>query len=172
MPMRTLKCQGRTLIELLICLMTASLLLTNGIPQLARLKENLEASQFNNRLAVLIQQARTTAFSNQQTVIICPWQNSKCASDWHNPIKSFIDENGNAQLEPDEKVLATLETSSVITLDWKGMSSKAFLRMNGRGQTPVSNGTFSLCLRGALFRQIIINRQGRIRSTTPSTTDC
>lgn len=170
--MRTLKCQGRTLIELLICLMTAGLLLTNGIPQLARLKENLAASQFSNSLTVLIQQARTTAFSSQRTVVICPWQNSKCSSDWHNPIKSFIDENGNAQLEPSEKVLATLETSSAMTLDWNGMSSKALLRISGRGLTPTSNGTFTICLRGTLFRQIIINRQGRIRAATPKTTDC
>lgn len=170
--MRAFKCQGRTLIELLICLMTAGLLLTNGIPQLTRLKENLVASQFNNSLTLLIQQARTAAFSSQRTVIICPWQNSNCSSDWHNPIKSFIDENGNAQLESNEKVLATLEASSVLTLGWKGMGNKAFVRISGRGLTPTSNGTFTLCLRGVLFKQIIINRQGRIRGATPSNTEC
>lgn len=172
MSMRILDSQGHTIAELLVCLATASLLLANGIPQFAKLKENLEASQFSNDFTLLLQQARTKAFSSQQTVIICPWQNSTCTSNWKNPIKSFMDENGNAHLEPNEQVLSTLEAYSAITLDWKGMGSKTYLRMSGRGLTPTSNGTFHLCLRGELFRQIIINRQGRIRSATPITTDC
>jgi type IV fimbrial biogenesis protein FimT len=81
-------------------------------------------------------------------------------------LTSFVDGNGNRELDAGETLLQTLAIPSHVQADWVGAKPMHSLHFSGQGTTYLSNGTFTLCHQEGLIRygRLVISRQGRVRA--------
>lgn len=161
-----------TLLELLvvITLITSIVLLTSPIFELA---SKSRIRQFEHQLFLIVQQARMHATTQRKRVTICPLdENNSCHSNWSAPISSFEDPNGNRRLDPDEKLITTLAPLRLIEVSWKGMGGNRAIHFNLHGHTSVTNGRIRLCRHEKVIRDLVLNRQGRLRRSVTEDSQC
>lgn len=168
--MKSINQTGMTLTEsLAACALLAALLSLS--PSIFSIIDKQRLASANTQLSQLILQARSYALTNNVRTTLCHLdQQQRCSSQWQPKLSLFLDSNGNRQLDHSERLLAA-STLSHVQLDWRGMSPANSLHFNGNGHTFVSNGTFTLCHINKLDHhyQLVINRQGRLRSVKQST---
>lgn len=163
---------GMTLLECLYCTLILSALALATTPVLSWL-EDMETQQAQAELRLLLNHARHTALQHNERYTLCPLhQNGQCSLPWQGTISVFKDNNGNRRLDADEQIMQNMQLAPSIRLHWRGTLPLHSLHFAGNGITHLSNGTFVLCRpQSATQRRIIINRQGRIR-TSKSPTPC
>ncbi|MGH8435972.1 MAG: GspH/FimT family pseudopilin [Pseudomonas sp.] len=163
---------GFTLPEILMTLAVMTLLSFIAAP-LTDMISSVRTRHFSDQLYALIQQTRLHAMTQRKRVTLCPLSpDGQCTHDWNMALVSFEDANGNRRLDPTEKPLANLDAIRGLDLKWAGMGDGRSLHFNGLGITAVTNGRFTLCRNGLAKREIVLNRQGRLRSQAASNSPC
>lgn len=166
--MRTYSIAGYSLLDLLIALVIICTLIGIAAPALSSWNEQQRLRSLQTDLFNMTNKARYLAMTSQSRVTLCPLsEQGKCKQSWSGSISSFIDNNGNRQLDAGEDVFSTLYVPSSITLNWRGMLPKNSIHFSNQGVTFVSNGTMSLCAPRpyAYSGTMVINRQGRVKTS-------
>lgn len=164
--MRTNQIAGYNLLDLLIALTLLSILLSIATPALSAWLESQRLHSLQAGLFHATNKARYLAMTSQNRVTLCHLsEQGKCQQGWNGSISSFIDSNGNRQLDAGEEVFSTLYVPNSITLNWRGMQPNNSIHFSNQGVTFVSNGTMSLCpsRQGARTAAMVISRQGRVK---------
>lgn len=165
------KTRGFSLLSLLSSLAIIAILLGIGLPSMASLVTTNRLTTQVNQLAGALTFARTEAITRNQHVILCKSQDQlHCSKDaaWHEGWLVFVDDNQNYQYDDNELMLlknGTMQTN--LHIEYAGFGSYAYVTFRPAGSTS-SNGTFTLCDTTATDRPraVIINRAGRIRTST------
>ena len=155
-----------TLIELLITLSLALILSGMALPSFNELLENSKLMTQVDDLAKTLRASRTTAIYENSKVTICPTNDSHtCISDWSAGYMSFVDKNGDRNLNDDEEIL-TIYTNknNKASLNWRAFGFRKSIQWLETGITNHQNGTFYFCHEDATkSRALIITKAGRIR---------
>lgn len=157
--MRNSRQRATTLPELLVTLALLALLSTYAIPSFAKWISTNKQQVLREKLLNSLQMARTQAVLKNRTMELCGSADAlDCDGNWH---KGWI-----LRVAASKEILAVEQLSQVdLPLRWKGARDQIHFRDNG--QTPLSNGRFTLCDDdGKLVWQLIISRQGRVRPAT------
>ncbi len=163
--------RGHSLISLLTTLVVSGILLGIGVPSMAGLVTANRLSTQVNQLAGALTFARTESITRNQHVIICKSNDQlQCSKEsaWHEGWLVFVDDNQNHQYDDNELVLLQNGMAQMnLRIDYAGFGSHAYITFRPAGSTS-SNGTFTLCDTTATdnARALIINRAGRIRTST------
>ena len=166
--MRTYSTAGQSLLDLLITLTLIVILIGIATPALSSWNERQRLRSLQADLFHMTNKARYLAMTSQRRVTLCSLSDQgKCQQSWGGSISSFIDNNGNRQLDAGETVFSTLYVPSSITLTWRGMLPNNSIHFSNQGVTFVSNGTMSLCPSRPDARSgtMVINRQGRVKTS-------
>lgn len=159
---------GYSLLQLIITLAVASILLRIGIPHWGRLVENNLIIAERQQFFALLQFARQTAIMQNQTITLCPSQDSiQCSEDyasWHTGYMVFADTNGNKQRELTETRLHISDTARTGVLIQTSSGRRA-IRYQMDGSAWGSNVTIRFCAQHhpVLNRTLIVHGSGRIR---------
>ncbi|HZX15519.1 MAG TPA: GspH/FimT family pseudopilin [Pseudomonas sp.] len=166
--MRTDSIAGYSLLDVLITLALIGTLIGIGTPALSSWSEQQRLRSLQTNLFHMTNKARYLAMTSQHRVTLCPLsEQGKCQQSWSGSISSFIDSNGNRQLDAGEEIFSTLYVPNSITLNWSGMLPKNSIHFSNQGVTFVSNGTMSLCPTrpDSHSGTMVINRQGRVKTS-------
>lgn len=166
--MRTDSIAGYSLLDSLITLTLIGTLIGIATPALSSWNEHQRLRSLQTDLFHMTNKARYLAMTSQNRVTLCPLsEQGKCQQSWSGSISSFIDNNGNRQLDAGEEVFSTLYVPSSITLNWRGMLPNNSIHFSSQGITFVSNGTMNFCLSrpDAHSGTMVINRQGRVKTS-------
>lgn len=145
---------GFTLVELIIALAVIAILATLAAPALAQLLKNSRDQAAMEELNTLLHHARSRAVEHKRALRLCPSLNGvDCSTDWSQPWL--------LSTEQGKKLYHSTPYSGSRPLQWSGFGEA--IRFHGNGTSPTSNGRFYICDEQAITRQLVINRQGRIR---------
>lgn len=161
-----------TLMELLIVItiICATAMMT---PSFLEFAAKARIRQYEQQFFLLVQQARMHAATHRARVTVCPLDdNQTCHRDWNAPISAFEDPAGKRRLNHDGKLIATLPALPLIGVEWKGMGGNRAIHFNLHGHTAVTNGRFRLCRHGRVIRELVLNRQGRLRHSVTEDSQC
>ncbi|MFC4864519.1 GspH/FimT family pseudopilin [Pseudomonas sp. JS3066] len=161
-----------TLTELLIVLVIicATAMLA---PSFIEFASKARVRHYEQQLFLLVQQARIHAATHRARVTVCPLDdNQMCHRNWNAQISAFEDPTGKRHLNHDDKLIATLPALPLIVVDWKGMGGNRAIHFNLHGHTAVTNGRFRLCRQGKVIRELVLNRQGRLRRSVTEDSQC
>lgn len=148
--------QAFTLYELLITCTLLGVLCSIAFPAFSALRLKSEQDATRNSLESAIHHARLQALIHRRGVELCaiPTAN-RCSTNWNNGWQShFLGALGQP--------LNVQQRTSSTPVIWSGFSQS--LRFQADGTSPISNGRFFQCHKGAVRWQLIINRQGRVRT--------
>ncbi len=166
--MRTDSTAGYSLLDSLITLALIGTLIGIATPALSSWNEHQRLRSLQTDLFHMTNKARYLAMTSQSRVTLCPLsEQGKCQQSWSGSISSFIDSNGNRQLDAGEEVFSTLYVPINITLNWRGMLPNNSIHFSNQGVTFVSNGTMSFCSSRSNTHNgtMVINRQGRVKTS-------
>ena len=166
--MRTYSIAGYSLLDLLVALTLFGILLGIAAPALSSWNEQQRLRSLQANLFHMTNKARYLAMTSQSRVTLCSLsEQSKCQPGWSGSISSFIDNNGNRQLDAEEEIFSTLYVPINITLNWRGMLPNNSIHFSNQGVTFVSNGTMSICSSrpNTYNGTMVINRQGRVKTS-------
>lgn len=166
--MRTYSIAGYSLLDVLITLTLVVTLIGIATPALSSWSKQQRLRSLQADLFHMTNKARYLAMTSQNRVTLCSLsEQGRCQQRWSGSISSFIDNNGNRQLDAGEEIFGTLYVPSSITLNWRGMLPNNSIHFSNQGVTFVSNGTMSLCPSrpDAHSGTMVINRQGRVRTS-------
>ena len=161
-------CAGFSLLEAIYTLTLMTCLIAMATPASVNWidKQKMHSSQVD--FFRIASQARALAMTRQRRVTLCPLTDQgTCSNSWSNRISSFIDTNGNRQLDSGEEIIQTLLLADTVRLNWHGMQPTHSIQFSSQGMALVSNGTMSFCSRKPEVKNkaVIINRQGRIKTS-------
>ena len=161
---------GFTLIELMIAVALAGILLGMGVPALNLFVSNARQTGAINDFVSSMHTARSTAITTNARVTICPSSNGNdCdAVDWEDGWIVFGDPDSDQVVDPDERILATSEGGTGLTIESPEFASFLTYRPNGRvmnASLDGSSGEFTVCdKRGADHAKVlIVDLSGRPR---------
>jgi type IV fimbrial biogenesis protein FimT len=151
---------GFSLSELLVALALLSTLTSLALPSLGQRLEQARQATLHDNLARTIQLARTQAVQQRRRIELCALGSSEqCGQDWSNGwLTRDVASSEVLQvypLQPGESLL-----------QWSGLGPS--IRFLPDGSTPLSNGRFFQCHAGQPAWQLVISRQGRLRSSSAS----
>lgn len=159
---------GFSLLQLILTLAIGSILLTLAVPQWGRLTENNAIAAARSDLSAVLQLARLTAVTDQQTITLCPSSDqANCNNDytaWHLGYILFADTDGDKSRDADE---ALIRVGSAGHPGVRIHSSKGrrAIRYRADGSAWGSNVTLRFCSNNhaALNRALILYGSGRLR---------
>lgn len=161
------KCNGFTIIELLVSIAILLSLASIGIPSLNNfiIKVRVDNEVFHVHRLLLF--SRNAAINSNQKVTFCPLDESnQCINRWHKELSVFTDINNNKIFEPllNEKLLAhkaAIRAGDMLSYGTtrNGLTYAETGHLSGWGQ----NATFSYCPENhpEKSRGIIVARSGR-----------
>ncbi|MCY1287259.1 Type II transport protein GspH [compost metagenome] len=160
---------GHTLVELMLCLLIGGIVLGLALPSFSALLNSSTQAQLTNQLLGQLHYARGTAVLGKTTVALCAGQD-RCSgsSNWQRQLLVFIDQNGNGQLDPAEKLLRQEPLRPDYSWQWSSFRHRSYVLFDSDGTTRALNGTFTLCENGTPLKQIVISVSGRPRTQSPS----
>jgi type IV fimbrial biogenesis protein FimT len=162
---------GQTLVELLVCLLIGSIMLSMALPSFRTLAQNNQKSQEVNQLVGMLHYARSTAVLKKRTSSLCAGTDRCFASlTWHNALLVFADQNGNGQLDAGEEILQQSVIADNYAWQWSNFRKSPHLTYEHDGTTRALNGTFTLCKSGEALHQVVISLSGRVRTQSPGNT--
>lgn len=152
--------RAMTLVELLTVVSVLGIVLTLGVPAMESLLHSNRERTLLDQLLAHHHLARSHAASTLRDTELCGSSDlRKCDGDWSkNWLVREISTN---------EVLAQYNLLPSQRLEWRGFDKSLLYR--GNGTTPRSNGRFTLCRKDRSVWELVINRQGRVRYVTPST---
>lgn len=150
--------RGYTLLDLLVTLTLLALLATFAIPNLTQFVDSNRQQALLEELQRSLQAARARAILEGRTIEICAYSDEEpCGNDWN---KGWI-----LRVSRTKEVLTVKQSAPTEgTLRWNGYTPTVRFRPNGT--SPTGNGRFTFCSSQAMAWQLVINRQGRIRSAS------
>jgi type IV fimbrial biogenesis protein FimT len=160
--------EGLSLVELLATLSIVGILLTLGMPSLARFAAEAELRAQSSALSVALARARLRAVETASIVTVCPSTNATVCqpgTDWSSGWLVFDDGPRAGQPGPARGVLeaALLDPDRLLL---SSTSGRRTIRFRADGTSAGSNVTMTLCdpRHPGLGRQLVINNIGRVRS--------
>ncbi|MDD0844525.1 GspH/FimT family pseudopilin [Pseudomonas sp. Gutcm_11s] len=145
-----------SLAEQMLTLALISIACGIALPSLSAAVQKNQSEALRDRLQASLHAARTYAVLHRRPVEICASQNGKqCSSNWDEGWMTRLSKSPNNLIERHQILQPT-------QLDWQGFGAN--IRFLANGTSPASNGRFYQCQAGAVFWQLIINRQGRVRA--------
>ena len=149
-----------TLIEMFIVLALMAIVAQIAVPAFQDFLERNQQQVLSDQIARAVQHARAHAVTHRTRVELCGSRDGvSCHSDWSQGwlLKELKqDEPLNImRLKPDKK-----------RLNWSGFQSK--IQFSSNGSSPTGNGRFYSCHKQQISWQLILNRQGRLRTASDS----
>ncbi|HKM36258.1 MAG TPA: GspH/FimT family pseudopilin [Thiopseudomonas sp.] len=144
-----------TLIEMLIVLTLLAIFAQVATPALQDFLERNRQQALFDQVSRAIYTARTYAVTHQVQVELCASSDGvTCDQDWSQGwLLHEMD-----QAEP----IAVTQLNHKQQLHWSGFRPR--IRFNSTGISPTSNGRFYSCSKQEISWQLILNRQGRLRT--------
>lgn len=160
------KALGLTLLELLIVILTISLMAAVGTANMPHLIAQQQSTASLNQIIGGVAFARRSAITLGVVTTFCPSDNLAAPSDgastnidgpaissgcgprdtWHKGSIIFQDRNGNGQLEANDTLLRRLPGwSHNATVAWRAFRARSYLQFTRRGFTNWQNGSFVYC---------------------------
>lgn len=165
---------GFTLLELMITLVIAAIVLTQGVPSFyTTIKNNRLITQTNNLVADL-NLARSEAITRGVNTIVCqtanPGAGTACGGSWSTGWLVYVDDNGDNTFTPANDTLLRVGYPGAgdITVAANAVATPNVI-FNSNGLTNETGAaTFAICDdRGtSVGRQVNVNVTGRIRTFT------
>ncbi|NVJ51275.1 MAG: GspH/FimT family pseudopilin [Gammaproteobacteria bacterium] len=169
------KVHGFTLLELLFVSTTIFILLSLGMSSFFSLLQQQKVIVEFNRLAGMLNHARTLSIQSGQAITVCGSQDQvHCDGSWNQQYIAFFDANNNLQVDtPIEFVLQTkTPKADVFDIRWSAFGRQQYLKFLPTGITAHHNGTFTLCHKNNKYsRALSITKSGRIRKSRDSNGD-
>lgn len=171
-----MKCNGFTLIDLIITLSIISILLTVGLPSLSTQIQHTRVKTATNSLLEAINLTRTQAvFTNKRATI-------RKQTNWENGWEVFVDKNNDGLLGDDETPLKQHEKLHGVRIKANSHINN-YVSYIGTGESRNANGTnsagafqagtFTICPEGkGKGYKLILSRGGRVRQHEISAQDC
>ena len=167
-------CAGFSLLEAICSLTLIVCLITMATPASVNWIDKQRMHSLQTDFFHMAYQARAVAMTRKSRVTLCPLTDQGiCSFNWSNRLSSFIDSNGNRQIDLGEEIVHVLSITETVRLNWRGMRPTNSIHFSSQGVTFVSNGTMSFCSRNPAINNeaVVINRQGRIK-TSSTVTNC
>lgn len=149
-----------TLVELLIVLALVAITGNIAIPALQDFLERNQQQMLYQQISRALQHARSYAVTHRVPVELCASNDGlSCNSDWsHGWLLRELNQTST--------IAVTLLNSDRQRLQWKGFNQT--IQFHGTGTSPIGNGRFYSCHKGKVSWQLVINRQGRLRTEPDS----
>ena len=164
-----------TLIELMLSLSIVSILLGGAIPSFSNIIENTKVDSNLQTLTQTLQLSRISAITENSMVTLCPSSSGmNCDSNWSSGYISFIDHNGDRQLNEKDTILTQVNNiDKKLVIYWKVFGNKKSLQWLSTGITNHQNGSFILCYNNKKqnARGLFITKAGRVRFSKDSNND-
>ncbi len=149
-----------TLIELLIVLALVAILGQIAAPALQDFLARNQQQALYNQISRSLQHARSYAVTNRVSVELCGTHDGlTCHTDWS---QGWL----LRELNNDSLIAVTLLDSDQQHLHWSGFQKE--IEFHSNGISPRGNGRFYNCYKNTIGWQLILNRQGRLRTTSPN----
>ncbi|HHX34517.1 MAG TPA: prepilin-type N-terminal cleavage/methylation domain-containing protein [Gammaproteobacteria bacterium] len=150
--------RGFTLIEMGIVLTLLAILAQVAIPAFQDFIERNQQQALYNQIARAVNNARAHAVSNRVRVELCGTLDGlSCNGDWS---RGWLLREVN-QTTP---VAVTQLKTDRRRLHWSGFQPK--IQFHSNGISPTGNGRFYSCNKQKISWQLILNRQGRLRTAS------
>ncbi|MBK1647898.1 GspH/FimT family pseudopilin [Rhabdochromatium marinum] len=174
------RCQGVTLVELVMTLAIAAILLAIGVPSFQNITATNRIASLTNELRGALQLARSEAVKRGRTVTVCKSDDitdstptCNASANWQDGWVVFVDTNNDGSLDSGEIPLRLGQPSIGSAVITTSTRFNDFLRFqpDGRAQGAdnFSNGSINVCI-ASNQRSIIINNIGRIKIETGTCT--
>lgn len=166
--------RGFTLLELLITLVIAAIILTQGVPSFATMIKNNRLITQTNNLVADLNLARSEAITRGIPVIVCrtadPNVANECGGTWTSGWLVYVDDDGDSTFTPATDTLLRVgyPAGGSVTVAANATATPDVI-FNSDGLTDEGGtATFAVCDdRGTSEgRQINVNVTGRIRTST------
>jgi type IV fimbrial biogenesis protein FimT len=163
--------RGFSLVELCVALAIAAVLLGYGVPGYARWLAEQRLMDEARRLSESLALARSEAIKRNGRVQLCAAASrAACASagGWHQGLLMFDDLDGNADVDPDERVVA-FEPSAAQGVTIVGNAPvERYVSFTYSGHArkidgALQMGTFTVCASGLRAIKVVLANSGRAR---------
>lgn len=156
--------KGLSLIEVLFCLLLASILTLAATPALQGLIRQSEAQSAANLMQIRLQQARSLAAQRGRIITVCAGLD-QCdqSAHWQGYLLFFEDRDGNGQRSADERIIRQEPLARQLHWRWASFRRKTYLQLQPDGSTHALNGTMTLCQTGTPTYQVVVSLGGRPR---------
>ncbi|MFP6800730.1 MAG: GspH/FimT family protein [Pseudomonas sp.] len=150
------KISGATLTEVIIATSIISIAISIAAPLLIELFKTSQSKALFSEARSAIEYARTIAILNREIIEICGIGNqSTCNSDWSN---GWIIKELKTQ-----KPIQIRKLDGSTKIRRSGFTQS--IRFYPNGTTPISNGRIYQCNNRKITWQLVINRQGRLKTS-------
>ena len=169
--------QGISLFELLITLCILSILSFFVVPSFSAFISSYQVSIARENIISAIQYSRLVAVQKNRRIVML---NNN--GDWDSGWRIFIDEDGDAQMDPDEIEIATqgeLQNIEIIS----NTPVESYISFVGTGESRLASqqskgglqmGSLSICHASQKLEgfKLFLSKVGRLRSKKLSVTEC
>lgn len=147
-----------TLVELCIVLALLAILAQVAVPAFQDFLERNQQQTLYNQVARAVNHARAHAVTHRVRVELCGTLDGRsCNKDWS---QGWLLREINQPLP----IAVTQLKTDRRRLQWSGFQTK--IQFHSNGISPTSNGRFYSCHKQEISWQLILNRQGRLRSAS------
>lgn len=147
-----------TLVELLIVLTLLAILAQFALPTMHDFIQRNQQHALSNQIARALHNARAYAVTHRVGVELCGSQDGlSCVSDWS---QGWL----LREINQSTPVAVTQLNTQQPRLQWSGFQST--IKFHSNGISPIGNGRFYSCDQQDISWQLILNRQGRLRSAS------
>ncbi len=147
-----------TLIEMCIVLTLLAILAQVAVPALQDFLERNQQQALYHQIARAVNHARAHAVTHRVRVELCGTLDGlSCNQDWS---QGWLLREMN---QPSPITVTQLKTDRR-RLQWSGFQAK--IQFHSNGISPTGNGRFYSCHKHEVSWQLILNRQGRLRSAS------
>lgn len=150
--------QGISMVELMLALAILALALNIAVPNLQEFLDKNRALAVKHQLERTLLQARTMAVTQREKIQLCGSLDlQNCHTDWSS---GWI----IRRLKDEQNLYANQLLNQQYSLKWDGFQKNIVFQPGGVGLT--TNGRFYLCRKQRVDWQIVLNRQGRVRTAS------
>lgn len=147
-----------TLIELMIVVALLAILGLVAVPALQDFIERNRQQALYHQIIRAVQHARTHAITQRVKVELCgSYDGLSCHSDWS---RGWL----LSEVEQSTPLAVTQLKRDRQRIHWSGFRPK--IQFHSNGISPTGNGRFYSCYKHAVSWQLVLNRQGRLRTAS------
>ncbi len=167
------RCNGFTLIELMIAVVIVAILAGIALPAFASARAAAQTLSLRNALLGALTESRNAAAFYEHDTILCPSLDGESCADsfeWQHGFIAAIDLNNNERIDDaDRRLLYRDEIKDVRLLTSSGRKR---IQFQPNGSNAGSNATFTFCdARGPTrATALVMNNRGDLREDRPSAT--
>ncbi len=149
-----------TLIEMLIVIALLAILAQIAVPAFQDFIEHNQQQALSDQIARAVHHARAHAVTHRVRVELCGSRDGvSCHSDWS---QGWL----MREINKTSPLAITRLNTDKQRLKWSGFQTK--IQFHSNGISPIGNGRFYSCHKQRISWQLILNRQGRLRTASSS----